>query len=164
HLRSALAAQVAEHLVPAAFVVLDHLPLTANGKLDRDALPAPDDASVPRCEYEAPVGEIEQALADIWQDLLGLERVGRHDKFFELGGHSLMAVQVVSRLHRSQGVELPLRELFTQSTLAALAKVVSSAQIAGFDQADVHRLSDALDGMTEEELLAIWEVENSVTT
>ncbi|WP_323131081.1 phosphopantetheine-binding protein [Sinorhizobium medicae] len=81
-------------MVPAAFVRLEALPLTPNGKLDRQALPAPDDEAYARAGYAAPQGAIETALAEIWAELLGVERVGRNDNFFELGGHSLLAVQL----------------------------------------------------------------------
>ncbi|WP_371933174.1 phosphopantetheine-binding protein [Bradyrhizobium sp. CCGUVB23] len=83
--------------MPAAFVRLEALPLTVNGKLDRQALPPPADAAYARRSYAPPQGEIETALAQIWAELLGVERVGRHDHFFELGGHSLLAVQLLSR-------------------------------------------------------------------
>jgi hypothetical protein len=112
-------------MVPSAFVTLDALPLTPNGKLDRQALPAPDESSVMTRAYEAPVGEVELVIAHVWQKLLGLERVGRHDHFFELGGHSLLAVQVVSRLRQLLGVEVALRELFVQPILATFAQVVA---------------------------------------
>ncbi|MEQ1514822.1 MAG: amino acid adenylation domain-containing protein, partial [Lysobacteraceae bacterium] len=120
-LRTRLSAQLPDYMVPSAFVVLDAFPLTPNGKLDRKALPAPDDLSLGLREYEAPQGEIEQALAEIWQQLLGIERAGRGDHFFELGGHSLLAVQMVSRVRERLGIELALRELFLHSTLSALA-------------------------------------------
>ncbi|WP_010453216.1 phosphopantetheine-binding protein, partial [Pseudomonas asplenii] len=80
-----------EYMVPAIYVALEKLPLTPNGKLDRKALPAPDLDAVISRGYVAPEGELEVALAHIWQDLLGLPQVGRHDQFFELGGHSLLA-------------------------------------------------------------------------
>ena len=81
------------------------MPLTPNGKLDRRALPAPEADAFASRGYEAPVGETEQALAEIWAELLGVERVGRDDNFFELGGHSLLAVRVVSRVRQALGVE-----------------------------------------------------------
>ena len=90
-------------MVPAAYVVLDRLPLTPNGKLDRGALPAPEDEAYARGAYEAPLGEVEETLAAIWSDLLGVERVGRHDNFFELGGHSLLAVRMISRMQAGMG-------------------------------------------------------------
>ena len=113
-------------MVPAAYVRLESLPLTANGKIDRKALPAPDgDAYVTR-GYQAPQGEVEQSLARIWSEVLKLDRVGRHDDFFELGGHSLLAVQVVSRdeardAWRGRGPA----ELFAHPVLRELAAQVA---------------------------------------
>ncbi|MDN3222037.1 non-ribosomal peptide synthetase [Pseudomonas nunensis] len=126
-LRSHLQALLPEYMVPAAYVRLDALPLTSNGKLDRKALPAPDLASLVTRTYEAPVGEVEIALAQIWQDLLGLPQVGRQDQFFELGGHSLLAIQLISQVRLQLGVELGLADLFAQPELAALAQAVAEA-------------------------------------
>ena len=123
-LRRHLSAALPEYMVPAAYVRLEALPLTANGKLDRKALPAPDGAAYAARGYEAPAGEIEMRLARIWAEVLGLERVGRHDNFFELGGHSLMAVMVISRLRRALGVEVALAELFARPVLAEFAEAV----------------------------------------
>ena len=97
----------------------DGLPLTPNGKVDRDALPAPDQ-SRPELEtaYIAPRTRTEELLAEVWVELLKLEKVGIHDNFFELGGHSLLATQVISRLRRAFGVDLPLRSLFETPTIA----------------------------------------------
>ena len=113
-------------MVPSAFVVLDALPLTPNGKIDRKALPAPDQASYGARGYEAPVGEIETTLAQIWTEVLKLERVGRQDNFFELGGHSLLAMQVVSRVRQALGMELPLRDLFAAPTIARLGSRIEA--------------------------------------
>jgi amino acid adenylation domain-containing protein len=120
-LRALLRTMMPEHMVPAAFVLLDAFPLTPNAKLDRKALPAPHAAAYAARGYEAPLGAIETALAQIWCDVLKLERVGRHDHFFELGGHSLIAMQVVSRVRQKLIVELPLRELFAAPTVSRLA-------------------------------------------
>ncbi|MDQ3039324.1 MAG: amino acid adenylation domain-containing protein, partial [Pseudomonadota bacterium] len=127
-LRETLSRQLPDYMLPSAYVQLERLPLTPNGKLDRDALPAPDTTALAVRGYEAPEGPVEQAIAHIWQELLGVERVGRHDNFFELGGHSLLAVLVVSRLRQVLGVEVALRELFAQPTLAFLAIQVEDAQ------------------------------------
>ncbi len=126
-LRDALATQLADYMLPSAFVQLEQFPLTPNGKLDARALPAPDASAVAARTYEAPVGEMERSIASIWQELLGLERVGRHDHFFELGGHSLMAVRVLARMRGELGVELPLRDLFAYPTLQALAQAAAGA-------------------------------------
>ncbi len=123
-LRRHPAHQLPEYMVPSAFVRLEALPLTPNGKLDRKSLPAPDGDSVLTRVYEAPQGKIEETLAAVWAELLGLERVGRHDHFFELGGHSLLAVRLQSRLHGAEGVELPLATLFDQPTLVAQAEAI----------------------------------------
>ena len=119
-LRDHLLASLAEHMVPGAFVRLDAFPLTANGKLDRKALPQPDNAAFARRAFEAPLGEIETRIAVIWQTLLGLDRVGRHDNFFELGGHSLLAVKLIERM-RQQDMQCDVRVLFGQPSVAALA-------------------------------------------
>ncbi|MFN9692880.1 MAG: condensation domain-containing protein, partial [Synechococcaceae cyanobacterium] len=122
-LRAYLKGRLPEYMVPAAFVKLEQLPLTPNGKLDRRALPAPEaDAYVSRA-YAPPEGPVETALAAIWSELLGIERIGRHDDFFSLGGPSLLAVSLVERLRR-QGLAVDVRALFTTPTLAELAAVV----------------------------------------
>ena len=122
-LRAGLAERLPEYMVPAAYVRLERMPVTANGKLDRGALPKPKpegDAYAVR-EYEEPRGEVEEALAEIWSELLGIERIGRKDNFFELGGHSLLAVRVIARLRQRLGLELDLRALYGAGTLASLA-------------------------------------------
>ena len=101
------------------------MPLTANGKVDRKALPAPDGSAYLRRAYEAPQGETETALAEIWAELLKLERIGRHDNFFELGGHSLSAVQLASRVRRKLEVELPMRAVFEAPVLRQMAEVIA---------------------------------------
>ncbi|WP_043204347.1 amino acid adenylation domain-containing protein, partial [Pseudomonas putida] len=119
-LRQALQASLPAHLVPLAFVRLAAWPLTSHGKLDRKALPEPDPALLARQAYVAPQGEVETALAAVWADMLQVERVGRHDNFFELGGHSLLAVNLTARLRR-QGLQVDVRTLFGQPSIAALA-------------------------------------------
>ena len=123
-LRDELSKVLAEYMVPSAFVSLEALPLTSNGKLDRQALPAPDQSAIVTRAYEAPVGEIEVAIAEVWRELLGLERVGRHDHFFELGGHSLLVVNLIERL-RERGVNAEVRMVFITPTLAGLAAAVA---------------------------------------
>ncbi|HEX6745683.1 MAG TPA: amino acid adenylation domain-containing protein [Longimicrobium sp.] len=126
-LRAHLSGQLPEYMVPAAFVRLETLPLTPNGKLDRRALPAPDADAFAVRDYEAPVGETEQALAEIWSELLGVERVGRGDHFFALGGHSLLAVRVVSRVRQALGVEAEIGDLFLRPVLADFARGLETA-------------------------------------
>ncbi|MEX5511782.1 amino acid adenylation domain-containing protein [Pseudomonas paralactis] len=126
-LRTQLQAQLPDALVPVAYMRLDVLPLTANGKLDRKALPDPDQAAVLSREYQAPQGEVETTLARIWAEVLQVEQVGRHDHFFELGGHSLLAVSLIERM-RQIGLSADVRVLFSQPTLAALAAAVGSGR------------------------------------
>ncbi|MCF5305942.1 syringopeptin non-ribosomal peptide synthetase SypC, partial [Pseudomonas syringae] len=126
-LRRELAASLAEYMVPSAFMVLDSFPLTANGKLDRRALPVPDADAYASREFEAPEGEVEITLARLWSELLNVERVGRHDHFFELGGHSLLAVSLIERM-RLAGLSADVRVLFSQPTLAALAAAVGAGR------------------------------------
>ncbi|HEX7240625.1 MAG TPA: amino acid adenylation domain-containing protein, partial [Longimicrobiaceae bacterium] len=119
-LREDLRASLPEHMVPSALVVLEALPLTPSGKLDRRALPAPG-AGTSGVEYVAPRSPTEEVLAGIYAEVLGTERVGTRDGFFELGGHSLLATRVVSRVRGALGVELPLRAVFEAPTGAGLA-------------------------------------------
>ena len=126
-LRAHLQSQLPDYMVPSAYVWLELLPLTANGKLDRKGLPVPDQSALLSRGYEAPEGEVETLLAQIWQDVLKLERVGRHDHFFELGGHSLLAVSLIERM-RQVGLSCDVRVLFSQPSLAALAAAVGSGR------------------------------------
>jgi amino acid adenylation domain-containing protein len=126
-LREFLRERVPEYMVPAAYVRLEEMPLTPSGKLDRTALPAPRDDAYARRAYEAPAGEAEEALARIWAELLGVERVGRWDHFFELGGHSLLAVQVVSRVQQVLGVDARLGDVFERPVLADFGRGLEQA-------------------------------------
>jgi aryl carrier-like protein len=123
-LRAHLQRRLPEYMIPAAWVFLDRLPVTPNGKLDRKALPAVDAETYARRGYEPPVGEIEIKLARIWADLLKVERVGRWDNFFELGGHSLLAVSMIERMRR-EGLQTDVRTLFTAPTLATLVSAMT---------------------------------------
>ncbi|HEX8559852.1 MAG TPA: amino acid adenylation domain-containing protein [Pyrinomonadaceae bacterium] len=127
-LRSFLKERLPEQMIPASFVILDELPLLPNGKIDRRRLPAPDAArpDLPSA-FVAPRAGVEQALADVWADLLGVERVGVRDNFFELGGHSLLTTQLISRVRELFQVELPLRQVFEHPTIGGLAAAIEQA-------------------------------------
>jgi amino acid adenylation domain-containing protein len=126
-LQAFLAEKLPEYMVPSAFVVLESLPVTANGKVDRLALPAPQPIKLESAGgYVAPHTSIEEVLVKIWAEVLGIKRVGIRDNFFELGGHSLLATQLVSRVRDAFGVELPLRRVFEAPTISELSKVVES--------------------------------------
>ncbi|HST62540.1 MAG TPA: AMP-binding protein, partial [Longimicrobium sp.] len=129
-LRAHLRRLLPEYMVPAAFVTLEALPLTANGKLDRRALPAPE-FRADEDTYVAPATPTEQAIAAIWADILGLEQVGATDNFFELGGHSLLATQVVARIRTTLEVSLPVRALFETHTVRELAERVDTEKARG---------------------------------
>ncbi|MGC0333717.1 amino acid adenylation domain-containing protein [Streptomyces sp. SAI-170] len=113
---------------PAAYTVLAELPLTANGKVDRAALPAPEFRAA--AAYRAPSGPIEELVAEVWQEVLGVERVGAQDDFFRIGGHSLLATRVLSRLTDLSGCRLPLRTVFDHPVLADLARELEEAVVA----------------------------------
>jgi amino acid adenylation domain-containing protein len=120
-LRGFLQARLPEHMIPSAFVLLEAMPLTPSGKVDRGALPAPEHAQLGPAELVSPRTPVEEAIAEIWIALLRLDRVGVHDNFFALGGHSLLAAQLVARLRAAFGLELPLSALFETPTVAGLA-------------------------------------------
>ncbi|WP_412180537.1 condensation domain-containing protein, partial [Variovorax paradoxus] len=124
-MRERLGAVLPDYMVPGALVVLEGLPLNANGKVDRKALPEAEFAS--ERAYEAPEGEVEQALADIWAEVLGVQRVGRNDNFFELGGHSLLALRVLEQV-RARGLKAQVRTLFQQPQLEGFARALLQEQ------------------------------------
>jgi amino acid adenylation domain-containing protein len=121
-LRQFLQQQLPDYMIPAAFVQLDSLPLTANGKVDRKALPAPELSL--NADFVAPSTPTQMAIAQVWTEVLNVESVGLHDNFFDLGGHSLLATLVLSRLRLLMGLDLPLRCCFEYPTLAALAEFI----------------------------------------
>lgn len=120
HLKDALP----DYMIPSAFVALDTMPLTRNGKVDLKALPVPEEQPAGVVEYVAPRNEVERELAEIWAKALGLERVGVHDNFIELGGHSLRAIQILSKVRERFGISLLLPTFFLAPTVADLALVV----------------------------------------
>ncbi|ASI68652.1 non-ribosomal peptide synthetase [Diaphorobacter nitroreducens] len=137
-LRERLGKQLPDYMVPSVLVVLESLPLNANGKVDRKALPEPGFES--EHEYEAPQGEVEEALAKIWAEVLGVERVGRHDNFFDVGGHSLLLLKVHRRIGHELKVELSVIDLFKYSTVGAAAAFLREG--GGQTSADTQRVND----------------------
>ncbi|CAC5344912.1 putative Acetate--CoA ligase [Planktothrix rubescens CCAP 1459/22] len=121
-IRQFLKAKLPDYMVPNAFVILEALPLTTNGKIDRRALPPPESGSEVSDKYVAPRTPMEEILATIWSEVLKVEKVGINDNFFELGGHSLLATQLVAQIRDRLKIELPLRQLFNTATLAELAQ------------------------------------------
>jgi amino acid adenylation domain-containing protein len=128
-LEAFLRRRLPEHMLPSRIVELDSIPLNANGKLDRRALPELDGARPELREpYVAPRGPLESELAELFEEVLGIERVGVHDDFFQLGGHSLLATRMASRMRERFSVDVPLRSLFEQPTVAGLSTLVVQAQ------------------------------------
>jgi amino acid adenylation domain-containing protein len=127
-LRRWLEAELPDYMMPSAFVVLDALPLTANGKVDRTALPAPESLGQPAAAWVAPATPLERLLAAVAAEVLGLERVGRRDNFFDLGGHSLLATQLVSRLRQEHGLPVTLQMIFDAADLGTLAERIAQRE------------------------------------
>ncbi|MBD2786469.1 non-ribosomal peptide synthetase, partial [Xenorhabdus sp. 3] len=160
-LRQQLTQHLADYMLPSAFMVLDAFPLTPNGKLDRRALPAPDASAVAIHHYEAPNSEEEMILAQIWQEVLGLEQVGRHDHFFELGGHSLMLMQLSTRIQDEFWVDIPISSLFLSPQLTQQAEIIFAAQMEAIGKNEFESLQNMLDSMSTEELMTILGEENT---
>jgi acyl carrier protein len=146
-LREYLKDRLPEYMVPAAFVVLDSMPLTSTGKLNRRALPAPETVQ-PDSDtlFVAPRTPLEKEVAKIWAEILGLDQVGIDDNFFDLGGHSLLLTQLVSRLRTTFKIELPLRTLFESPTIAQLAVAIVQKQSEEIDGELLTQLLTRLEG------------------
>jgi acyl carrier protein len=126
-LRGVLLQTLPDYMIPAAFVMIDAMPMTPNGKLDRKALPAPDFAVVRKTRDSVPPStNTEIALARIWESLLKIDKVGIHENFFDLGGHSILAVRLMTQIRSSFGVQLPLHHIFRTSTISGLAALIES--------------------------------------
>ncbi|TAF08889.1 MAG: amino acid adenylation domain-containing protein, partial [Nostocales cyanobacterium] len=132
-LRAFLQGELPDYMIPGVIMMLDSLPLTPSGKVDRRALPTPDVSKELSGEYVAPRNPIEEILAVIWQQVLKIERVGIYDHFFEIGGHSLLATQIISRVRSSFQVELSLRSIFSHPTIAQLAANIQGLKQDGLD-------------------------------
>ncbi len=146
-LRRLCKARLAPFMVPAAFVYVETLPLTANGKVDRGALPAPDGSrAASPAAYAAPQTPVEQKLAEIWSEVLGVERIGLDDDFFDLGGHSLLAVRMLARAQESLGLELRLASVFESSTLRELAAAISTELLRTADEEELASLLAEVEG------------------
>jgi len=143
-LREYLKGQTPAYMVPDAFVALDSLPLTANGKIDRQRLSEPPKTSTVDDNFVAPRTQLEEELAGLWSEILKVERVGINDNFFDLGGHSLLATRLMFQLREHFNVDIPLRALFEAPTIAMLAPVIVQNQIEQFDSEDMAQALSAL--------------------
>jgi amino acid adenylation domain-containing protein len=150
-LRRFLKGTLPDYMVPSAFVFLETLPLT-NGKLDRKALPKADERRPELSQpYVAPRNEVERMLAEIWAEILSLDRVGVHDNFFDLGGHSLAATRVVSQVIKQFRLELPLQSLFQSPTVGEMAAVIDERQKNRLTEEELERILTELETMSEDE-------------
>jgi len=145
-------------MVPAHLVVLPELPRTRHGKVDRQALPPPDLSRAGRpWDRAEPRTPVERQLADIWEAVLGIAPVGLHDNFFHLGGHSLHAIQAISRIREAFRVELPLRRLVDQPTVAAVALEIVQLRAERAGEEDLARLLLEIEELSEEQTRALLE-------
>jgi len=148
-LREYLNRELPDYMVPSYFVQLDKMPLTPNGKIDRKALPEPDRSIGTGTEYEAPRNETEEKLAEIWREVLGVEKIGICDNFFELGGHSLKAINLIARIHKELNIEIPLREIFKMPAIKGIAEYIKGmeesiyASIAAIEEREYYPASSA---------------------
>ncbi|MFD8221340.1 amino acid adenylation domain-containing protein [Streptomyces sp. NPDC059697] len=133
-----------EYMVPSGWVALSALPLTPNGKVDRAALPDPGGASAVVADFVAPESQTQHHVAQLWQELLGLERVGLRDNFFDLGGHSLLAARMVAELRENLGADVPMRDVFLDSTLEAVSAAVDRARGSMAQGTGAHGAEDSL--------------------
>jgi amino acid adenylation domain-containing protein len=155
-IRQELQQQLPDYMAPAVFVALERLPLTATGKLDRRALPSPGQREmIGASAFSAPRTATEQALAEIWAQVLGRSPISRHDNFFDLGGHSLLATQVSSRLREVFQVEIPLHKLFGSPTVAELAEVIEQAHFELLQSQDLERLVSELEALSDDDAEAL---------
>ncbi len=136
-IRSNLAKFLPDYMIPSYFIQMDAFPLTPNGKIDRKALPEPEGSTNSGVKYIAPVNDIQKTLVEIWEEVLGIERIGILDDFFELGGHSLKATRVVSRISKDLEVNISLNVFFEKPTIESLSQVIVNANKTEYQQIEV---------------------------
>jgi acyl carrier protein len=160
-LRDFLKERLPAHMLPTRFVLLDAFPLEANGKIDRQALPVPEQAiSLSAKGFVAPRTPVEEAVARLWMEELHLERAGIYDDFFALGGHSLLATQIVYRLRDTFQVDLSLRTFFEVPTIEHIALAITQAQLEQEDEEEMEQMLDALQHLSDDDLQAALHAAN----
>jgi tyrocidine synthetase-3 len=132
-LRKYLAAELPDYMVPRYFIFLEKMPLNYTGKIDRLRLPEPEEAAAPESVYVAPTNEIEEKVAVIWQEVLGVEKVGIEDNFIQLGGHSLLVISIIAKIHQEFDIELQLNDVFTKPTVKGLARLIRESNPSLFE-------------------------------
>jgi amino acid adenylation domain-containing protein len=163
-LRESLKKKLPGYMVPSAFVILDALPLTANSKVDRQNLPAPEQSQQAlEAAYVAPRTPVEELLAKVWAQVLNVERVSVHDDFFELGGHSLLATQIISQVREALQTEVPLSALFSSPTVAGLAVTIAQNQVEMESNEDMEQMLTDLENLSEDDVKRLLELEMEST-
>jgi acyl carrier protein len=164
-LREYLRERLPDYMIPSAYVVLDEMPLTPNGKVDRRALPAPDPSALQRQNaFVAPQTETEKSQARIWTEVLRVEEIGIDDNFFDLGGHSLAVMQLMSRLRLSFGVEVKLSDFFADATIRATSEKIEAALMAQASASELDELLNMLEGIDNEEADHLLEIQDAPPT
>jgi acyl carrier protein len=147
-LRSYLSTLLPRYMIPKTYILLKEAPLTATGKIDRRSLPAPDSVALESVRsYQAPETELEKAMADIFQEVLGTTRIGVDDSFFDLGGHSLLAVQALSRVRNKLNVEIPLSRLFEDPTIGGMARAIVNGEAGSAIASPITRVTPLVEGL-----------------
>lgn len=158
-LRDYLLRYLPDYMVPSSFVLVDTLPLNANGKIDRRALAEKQISEMPAVTSELELSGVESKIVNIWRDVLGVSAIKIDDNFFELGGHSLLAVQVIARVRNAFGVPVPLRCIFEAPTVAGLAEIIAQYSSESHEEEDVARILREVEGLSEEEAQRLLEAE-----
>ncbi len=162
-LRALLSEKLPDYMIPSSFVVLDAMPLTPTGKVDRKALPAPSRARPElNTSFVAPRTLFEKELAQVWAEILTLDLVGIHDNFFDLGGHSLEATRVVSRVIKTFQVDVPLPALFAAPTVAEMAAMITEHQAKKLGEQDLNRILAELESLSEDEAANLLEAKETI--
>jgi acyl carrier protein len=162
-LRSFLKESLPEYMVPEVFIMLDALPLTANGKLDQRALPAPATQRPSQAQhFVAPRTPIEETLAGLWREVLKVEQIGIQDNFFDLGGHSLIAIKLVSRIRTEFKVELALADFFAAATVEALGERIEEALIEASNSAEIDEMLGMLETVEDDEALSMLDHDDAL--
>jgi acyl-coenzyme A synthetase/AMP-(fatty) acid ligase/acyl carrier protein len=157
--REHLRQHLPKYMLPSSFVLVDSLPLNANGKVDRRALAERDVISMPDVTSALELSPVQNRLMGIWRDVLGVGAIKLDDNFFELGGHSLLAVQIIARVRNAFGVPVPLRCMFEAPTVAGLAEIIAQYSSESHEEEDVARILREVEGLSEEEAQRLLEAE-----
>jgi acyl carrier protein len=162
-LRALLSEKLPDHMIPSSFVVLDSIPVTSTGKVDRNALPAPSRTRPElHTSFVAPRTFFEKELAQVWAEILMLDVVGIHDNFFDLGGHSLAATRIVSRVIKTFQVDVPLQALFAAPTVAEMAAMITEHQAKKMGDQALSRVVAELESLSEDEAVNLLAAKKTI--